>query len=196
MPGPKREQFGQPLMRVMGDASISRTARLVYCILTGATDARTATCRMSVTTLAGRLGMERKNTSRYVKELEDRGIIIRLTKTTQPARWAVPVGGVLNGYLPHQRDKLNGNLPHQRDENLPRQRDTFIDIHNKKLFSEKGHLYAPPQMAKDFDSEPPSRVITDLQEKALIDAQERLEAKREKLQNQLFSGKDENQQEE
>ena len=181
MSGPKREQFGQPLMRVMGDASISRTARLVYCILTGATDARTATCRMSVTTLADRLGMERKNTSRYVKELEDRGIIIRLTKTTQPARWSVPVGGVLNGYLPRQRDKLNGNLPHQRDENLPRQRDTFIDIHNKKLFSDTGHLYAPPQMAKDSDSDPPSRVITDLQEKSLIAAQEELEKKRANL---------------
>ena len=168
-------------MRVMGDASISRTARLVYCILTGATDARTATCRMSVTTLADRLGMERKNTSRYVKELEDRGIIIRLTKTTQPARWSVPVGGVLNGYLPRQRDKLNGNLPHQRDENLPRQRDTFIDIHNKKLFSDKGHLYAPPQMAKDSDSDPPSRVITDQEEKALIKAQEELEKKRANL---------------
>ena len=181
MAGSKREQFGQPLMRIMGDVSISRTARLAYCILTGGTDARTATCRMSVTTLASKMGMERKNASRYVKELEDRGIIIRLTKTTQPARWAVPVGGVLNGYLPHQRDKLNGNLPRQRDENLSRQRDTFIDPHNKNTLSEKGHLYAPPQMAKDFDSEPRSRVITDLQEKALIEAQEKLEKKRAKI---------------
>ena len=183
MPGEKRtEQFGQPLMRIMGDPSISRPARLAYCILTGATDSKTAECRMSITSLAGKLGIERKNASRYIKELEDRGVIIRLSRNTQAAKWRVLVGGVFSEHLPRQWDKLNGNLSHQRRKNLSRQRDTFIDTH-KKIFSEGSHFPASPGNDKgfDFDSKPHSRVITDQQEKVLIAKQEELEAKRAKL---------------
>ena len=73
---------------------------------------------MSITSLAGKLGIERKNASRYIKELEDRGVIIRLSRNTQAAKWRVLVGGVFSEHLPRQWDKLNGNLSHQRPQEL------------------------------------------------------------------------------
>ena len=170
----KRERFGQPLMRVMADVSLSRTARLAYCILTGATNGKTGECRLSISSLAGHLGMRRQNVDCYIKELEYRGIIIRLSKNTQAAKWRVLVGGVvndlppqrgkLNGNLPPQRGKLNGNLPPQQGKNLPPTGGTFIKSHTEKA----------------FDSDSDSRVITGEQEKALIAAQEKLDAKRAK----------------
>ena len=159
---PHVEQFGQPLVRIMTDASISRMARLAYCILSGATDSRTGECRMSITTLAQHLGMRRQNAERYVKELDERGIIVRLSKNTQPSRWRVPVGGVVND-LPPQRGKLDMNLLPQQGKNLPPTGGTFIDSH-----------------IKAFDSDPQARVITEEEESFLISAQARLDERRVK----------------
>ena len=170
---PHVEQFGQPLVRIMTDASISRMARLAYCILSGATDSRTGECRMSITTLAQHLGMRRQNAERYVKELDERGIIVRLSKNTQLSRWRVPVGGVVNDLPPQrgkldmnlspQRGKLDMNLSPQRGKNLPPRGGTFIDSHRKA-----------------FDSDPQARVITEEEESFLISAQARLDERRVK----------------
>ena len=159
---PHVEQFGQPLVRIMNDASISRMARLAYCILSGATDSRTGNCRMSKTTLAHHLDMRRQNAEPYIKELEERGIIVRLSKNTQPSRWRVPVGGVVNDLSP-QRGKSNMNLSPQRGKNLSPTGDTFIDSHRKA-----------------FDSDPQARVITEEEESFLIAAQARLDERRVK----------------
>ena len=182
MAGPKREQFGQPLMKIMSDTSISLPARFAYCVLSGATDAKTGECRMSVSGLAKRLGIARQNTQRYVAELERRGVIVRLSRNTQSARWRVPTGGAFWDGLPRQHDKLNGNLTRQHDKHLPRQHGTIIENLSEGFDHKKSARHFPVSQGNDkgvdLVSNPPTRVITDRQERELIEAQERLDAKR------------------
>ena len=161
-------RFGMPLAEIMEDASIPRTERLAYAVMACSTDGRTGYCRLSVTSLAARLGIARQNAARHVKGLEEKRIITRLTKDTQAAQWRVWVGGLAFANLSRQHDKMNGNLSHTHDENLSRTDDTYKKIQKSDIDSE-------------FDSHPQSRVITEKEEKALFAAQDRLEAKRAKL---------------
>ena len=167
----RTEQFGQPLARIMRDTSISIPARLAYCLMTYDTFKKNGSvCRMSVTRIARELGIERKNASKYVKELEAKGVVVRLTKNTQPAQWRVPTGGIFEGNSSrhrdksetnssHNKDKFGGNSSRHRGKNSSRWRDTYHKEHK----------------SSEFD-------LSEGQGKILQDAQERLVAKRAKLQ--------------
>lgn len=159
-------RFGKPLAEIMENTKIPRMQRLAYAVMACSTDGRNGFCKLSVTSLAARLGIARQNTAGYVKGLEKRGIITRLTKDTQAAQWRVWIGGLAFDNLSRQHDKMNGNLSRTHDENLSRQSDTY------RIIQKPG---------SEFESHPPARVITEEQEKALIKAQEELEKKRANL---------------
>ena len=165
----RTEQFGQPLARIMRDTSISIPARLAYCLMTYDTFKKNGSiCRMSVTRIARELGIERKNASKYVKELEERGIIIRLTKNTQPAQWRVPTGGIFEGNSSRYRDKSETNSSHKKDKlagNSSR--------HRGKNSSRHRDTYHKEQKNSDFD-------LSEDEKKALIQAQVRIDERRVK----------------
>ena len=147
----------------MENTSIPRMERLAYAVMACSTNGRNGFCKLSVTSLAARLGIARQNTARYVKGLEEKGIITRLTEGTQAAQWRVWIGGLAFTNMSRQHDKMNGNLSRTDDENLSRQHDTYIKEQN---------------LGSEFDSEPHSRSLTEEEQRFLREEQARINERR------------------
>ena len=158
-----RGRFGVVLAEVVENPDISMQARALYAIIAASFHKDTEMADLSISALMTRSGMSRKQVKRLSKELQDAGVLQKLSTGNQRSKWKIGSYTTLPRVMGDPTPRVMGD-PHTREitrdkyipaqehlENLENQNPETQNPETQNLEGvdrEQGETISPDQMGR------------------------------------------------